>query len=95
MVQIYLTHPGVGGAPIRALQGFQRIHLGRGETKNVQFTLRDRALSIVNEAGVRRIQPGQVQVWIGGGQPVSRTGLAQPAGVQTQFQLTSAATLPN
>ena len=28
VVQLYLTHPGVAGAPIRALKGFQRVHLG-------------------------------------------------------------------
>ena len=95
VAELYLTHPGVAGAPIRALVGFQRVHLARGETKTVQFTLSDRALSIVDPTGQRRIVPGQVNVWIGGGQPVSRAGLAQPAGASTQFRLTSAATLPN
>src|SRR6476659_6433825 len=27
VVQLYLSHPGKAGAPVRALQGFQRIHL--------------------------------------------------------------------
>ncbi|MES1156898.1 MAG: glycoside hydrolase family 3 C-terminal domain-containing protein [Alphaproteobacteria bacterium] len=95
VVELYLTHPGVAGAAIRALNGFQRVHLAHGETKTVQFTLSDRALSIVDPQGVRRIVPGQVSVWVGGGQPTSRAGLAQPAGAATQFRLTSAATLPN
>jgi beta-glucosidase len=90
VVQLYLTHPGAAGAPIRALQGFQRIHLAKGETRTVQFTLRDRALSVVDEAGVRRIVHGAVDVWVGGGQPIGQT-----PGVQTSFQVTSAATLPN
>lgn len=95
VVQLYLTHPGVAGAPLRALQGFQRIHLAKGEKRTVTFTLRDRELSIVDEAGKRRIVPGAVDVWIGGGQPVSRAGLAQPSGVAAQFNITSGATLPD
>jgi beta-glucosidase len=30
VVQLYLTHVGVAGAPRRTLQGFQRIHLSPG-----------------------------------------------------------------
>jgi beta-glucosidase len=95
VVQLYLTHPGVAGAPLRALKGFQRIHLGKGEKKTVAFTLHARDLSIVDESGKHRIVPGQVDVWVGGGQPVSRQGLTPAAGLKTQFAITSAATLPD
>src|SRR5207253_1732718 len=44
VVQLYLARPGVEGAPIRALAGFQRIHLGAAASKTVDFTLRDRDL---------------------------------------------------
>ncbi|HVY84808.1 MAG TPA: glycoside hydrolase family 3 C-terminal domain-containing protein, partial [Caulobacterales bacterium] len=94
VVQLYLTHPGVAGAPIRALTGFQRIHLARGEARTVAFTLRDRALSTVDETGARRITPGQVDVWVGGGQPGARAGLVPASGAATQFRITSRATLP-
>jgi beta-glucosidase len=90
VVELYLTHPGVAGAPLRALQGFQRVHLDRGQRKTVSFTLRGRDLSIVNASGQRQIVPGTVQVWIGGGQPGSK----QP-GAQTQFTVNSGATLPD
>jgi beta-glucosidase len=95
VVQLYLTHSGVHGAPARALQGFQRIHLNRGERKTVEFTLRERDLSIVDDSGKHRIIPGQVDVWVGGGQPASRPGLTQPGGVKTRFAITSGATLPD
>jgi beta-glucosidase len=95
VVQLYLTHPGVAGAALRALQGFQRIHLDRGQRKTVSFTLRDRDLSIVDEAGKHRIVPGNVDVWIGGGQPVARSGLPKPVGARTQFRITTEATLPD
>ncbi len=93
VVQLYLTHSGVAGAPIRALQGMQRVHLARGATKTVWFTLQDRALSIVDEAGKRRIVPGVVDVWIGGGQPETRSGLPKTAGVATKFTIVGEAAL--
>jgi beta-glucosidase len=95
VVQLYLTHPGVPGTPLRALKGFQRMHLDKGEKKTVAFTLRARELSIVDEAGKHRIVPGQVDVWVGGGQPVSRKDLTPMAGLKTQFTITSGATLPD
>jgi beta-glucosidase len=95
VVQLYATHAAVPGAPARALVGFQRLHLARGETQRVQFTLRDRDMSIVDPDGVRRIVPGTVQLWIGGGQPASRSSTAQAAGVSARFEVTSAATLGN
>ena len=95
VVQLYLTHPGVDGSPIRALAGFERIHLDPAVSKTVEFTLRDRDLSIVDEAGVRRIVPGVVEAWIGGGQPIGGPGQPPTKGVRTTFAITSAATLPD
>ena len=95
VVELYLTHPGVAGAPLRAMEGFQRIHLAAGATKTVSFTLRNRQLSTVDPNGTRRITPGKVEVWIGGGEPVSRAGLPKAAGAATQFTITGAATLPD
>jgi beta-glucosidase len=95
VVQLYLSHPGVAGAPLRAMKGFTRIHLDRGEKKTVKFVLRDRDLGIVDPEGKHRIVPGKVSVWIGGGQPVSRAGLAKPAGAEAQFMITSEALLPD
>ena len=90
VVQLYIGRPGIPGAPIRALVGFQRIHLTRGETRRVHFTIRDRDLSIVDPQGVRRTVPGVVDLWIGGGQPGGPA-----AGVPARFRIVSAATWPN
>lgn len=95
VVQLYISHPGVPEAPIRALVGFERIHLARGETRTVSFIVQDRAMSLVDGAGVRRIQPGEVSLWIGGGQPGMREGLTPSAGGETGFRITSGATLAN
>ena len=87
VVEAYVSHPGVDGAPIRALAGFERVHLRAGESRSVSVPLRDRELSVVDASGKRRIVPGPVEVWIGGGQP--------PApGAQTQFRITSSKELP-
>ncbi len=89
VVQLYVAHPGVAGAPVRSLQGFQRVHLKKGETKRVSFRLKDRALSLVDEKGVRQVRPGKVDLWIGGGQPG-----AGVAGTRASFEVTGSLTLP-
>jgi beta-glucosidase len=95
VVQLYVAHPGVAGAPLRALKGFQRVHLDRGEKKTVSFALSDRELSIVDPDGKHRIVAGLVQVWVGGGQPVARAGGPETAGARAEFSITSVATLPD
>jgi beta-glucosidase len=95
VVEIYLAHPNAKGAPLRALAGFKRVHLEAGETQKVQITIPNRNLSFVDEAGARRIAPGTVQVWAGGGQPVTRTGLPKSPGLSGSFKINGAATLPN
>jgi beta-glucosidase len=95
VVQLYLTHTGVAGAPIRSLQGFKRVHLDPGKQSTVTFKLTNRQLSVVNEVGKHVVVPGTVKVWIGGGQPASRAGLPKTAGVAAQFQITGEATLPD
>ena len=94
VVELYLTHQGVQGAAIRALKGFQRITLDAGDQRTVSFTLSGRDLGIVDPEGKHRIVPGTVDVWVGGGQPVSRNGTI-PSGVKGQFSITSEASLPD
>ncbi len=94
VAQLYISHAGKAGAPIRALKGFQRLHLKKGESRQVSFTLDDRALSLVDQQGVRKLEPGTVEVWVGGGQPLSRPGLTQAPGVRGQFRVTQSKTLP-
>lgn len=95
VVQLYLTHRDLAGAPLRALNGFRRVHLEPSQTVTLTFPLHDRSLGVVDEAGAHRILPGSVEVWVGGGQPVTRAGLATSPGANTRFSITSAATLPD
>jgi beta-glucosidase len=67
VVQLYLTHSAVSGAPVRALKSFTRIHLAPAETRAVTFRLHDRDLSLVDDSGKHRIAAGKVSVWVGAG----------------------------
>ncbi len=94
VVEVYLTHPGVDGAPVRALAGFHRVHVEPGATQHVQITIPNRQLSIVDADGTRKIVPGDLQVWVGGGQPVTREGLPKTAGLTGSVKITGEAVLP-
>ncbi len=69
VAQLYLEFPKVPGAPLRALRGFQRVHLDPGASQTVHFRLRPRDLSMVTDAGEPIIAEGQYTVSVGGGQP--------------------------
>jgi beta-glucosidase len=76
VVQVYLAFPKLGGAPVRALRGIQRIHLKAGEARTVEFTLDDRDLSHVSESGKRLVGAGAYDLSVGGGQPGAGSPLA-------------------
>jgi beta-glucosidase len=69
VAQLYLQFGGAAGAPVRALRGFQRVHLKAGASRILHFTLPARQLSHVNEAGQVVVTAGQYEVSVGGGQP--------------------------
>ena len=69
VAELYLSFPKSAAAPIRALCGFTRVHLGAGETQHVAFTLQARDLSQVTEAGDRIVAAGPYSISVGGGQP--------------------------
>ena len=70
VVQLYLSHAGApAGAPIRSLEGFERVRLAPGEKKVVEFNLMPRQLSTAGDGGTRTVSPGIVEISIGGKQP--------------------------
>jgi beta-glucosidase len=89
VAQIYLTFPAVPGAPLRALRGFERVHLAAGASTQVSFALNPRDLSMVTEAGEIVVAPGAYTVSVGGGQP--NTGAPTVAGT---FSVQGTVTLP-
>lgn len=69
VVQLYITPPQTLGNPLRALRGFQRVHLAKGATEHVVIKLDPRDLSFVDLQGDRFITPGAYEFSIGDGQP--------------------------
>jgi beta-glucosidase len=89
VVQLYLKFPDVSGAPIRALRGFQRIHLEPGAKQTVEFHLSPRDLSMVTDAGDIIVAQGKYTVSAGGGQP--NTGVPSVSG---SFEINQQIVLP-
>lgn len=72
VVQLYVSDKSASvKVPIRSLQGFKRIALEPGETKNVTFRLPSAAFSIIDANNQRVVEPGEFEVSVGGGQPGS------------------------
>jgi beta-glucosidase len=79
VVEVYLSFPGVPGAPLRALRGFTRVHIAAGDTAHVRLTLNKRDLSLVDKDGNRLVAPGAYKLSIGGGQPGTSAPTAEAA----------------
>ncbi len=69
VVELYLTPPASPLAPVRALVGFQRLHLKAGESRIVTMTVDPRHLSQVDASGRRAVLPGTYLLYLGGHQP--------------------------
>ena len=71
VAQLYVRHPREAGkrVPLLSLKGFERIHLKAGEEKTVSFTLSPEDLALVRESGSLVESAGEVEIFIGGGQP--------------------------
>ena len=67
--------------PLRALQGFQRLHLAPGETQTVTFTLTPEQLSALDDEGRPFLEPGAFRLSVGGKQPGHPALCAQESNV--------------
>ncbi|MBN2864232.1 MAG: fibronectin type III-like domain-contianing protein, partial [Bacteroidales bacterium] len=82
VVQLYLTDEKASTPrPVRQLEGFERISLAPGESKDVEFILEPRQFSIINNKDVRVIEPGYFTIAVGGKQP-GFTGYLDPQFTQ-------------
>ena len=68
IVEAYLKTPQSDG-PIHSLVGFQRVHIAAGTSREVNLSIEPRALSSVNDKGIRTILPGKYTLSLGGAQP--------------------------
>ena len=89
VAQLYLSFPNVPGAPLKALRGFQRIHLDAGAQQKVRFELSARDMSMVTDAGDPIVAEGAYTVFVGGGQ----SGTGAP-GVTGSFNVNGKLILP-
>jgi beta-glucosidase len=89
VAELYLEFPKVPGAPLRALRGFQRVHLDARASQKVHFELQPRDLSMVTEDGEPIVAEGSYTVSVGGGQPHSGAPV-----VNTIFSIKGQLTLP-
>jgi beta-glucosidase len=87
VVQLYLTDIEASAlTPISALKGFHRIRLKPGQHREVAFTITPEMMSLVDENGDSRLEPGQFKVTVGGCSPGKRgTDLGAPQPVQMTF----------
>jgi len=65
--------------PVRELRGFQRVSLKPGETQHLTFTLGRDDISHYDLSMQKTIEPGDVQVWVGG---------SSDATQEAEFQIT-------
>lgn len=76
VVQLYVSHPQNSNTrvPICALKGFERIHLDKGESRQLTFTLSPEELALVDNKGKLIEKEGHVELYVGGGQPYKSSG---------------------
>ncbi|ODT43964.1 MAG: hypothetical protein ABS59_21845 [Methylobacterium sp. SCN 67-24] len=80
VAQLYVRQPvAERSRPLRQLKGFEKVFLKAGETKTVTFRLEAGTLGAHDDAGRYRIDPGLVEVYLGG------SSLAE---AKTRFELT-------
>jgi beta-glucosidase len=77
-VEFYLIPKVAKNAPLRTLVGFEKVHMLKGESETVHLAIGARQLSLVNADGSRAVQPGEYELYVGGGQPSARAGVFLP-----------------
>jgi beta-glucosidase len=77
-VEFYLVPKSKPLAPQRALVAFAKRSLPPGKSAAVHVTLDPRALSLVDKDGHRSVQPGDYELFVGGGQPGHAAGITLP-----------------
>ncbi|HEX4084908.1 MAG TPA: glycoside hydrolase family 3 C-terminal domain-containing protein [Chthoniobacteraceae bacterium] len=67
VAQLYFTDVVASvSTPVVELGGFQPVHIKRGETQQVAFTLTPYQLSLLDAQMVRRVEPGTFRIHVGG-----------------------------
>ena len=93
VVQLYLADLQAScRVPHHSLRGFARVHLLPGEARRIAFELSPRDLSLIDDRGLRVLEPGRFRVSLGGSQPDPRSQeLTGQAPLFAEFEVVGAA----
>ena len=77
VVQLYVRDEVASIAPAsKLLKGFQRVHINKGETKQVTFYLTGRDLAVYSKEKVWHIEPGEFTIMVGGSSENNRLSVS-------------------
>ncbi len=94
VAQLYISDlKSSASVPIRSLQGLQRIHLAPGEKRTVEFALKPEQMALYRANGQCRVEPGEFEVAVGGGQPDSKGTKDSENLVRARFEAVGPVTL--
>jgi len=90
VAQIYLSDLEASvPVPLHTLIGFQRVRLGPGESKTIEFTVTPEMMMLFDDEGQQRLEPGQFRLSVGGCSPGARgRALGAPQPVSAVFTVT-------
>jgi len=86
-VEFYVIPKAKPGAPICWLAGFEKVHLLKGETRTVHLEIDPRQLSLVDADGSRSVQSGEYELYVGGSQPSTQSGVFLPFHIEGSIRL--------
>jgi beta-glucosidase len=94
VVQLYLTDLQAScRVPHHSLRGFSRVHLLPGQARRIAFELSPRDFSLIDERGLRALEPGRFRVSVGGSQPDPRSQeLTGQTPLSAEFEVVGTAT---
>jgi beta-glucosidase len=88
VIQVYVSNmDSTKAVPIRALKAFKRIRLLPSQEKTIDLALAPEAFSIINDQDERTVLPGEFEISVGGGQPVSVPGVIAAGPLKTKVRL--------
>lgn len=95
VVQLYVRQLSASvPVPRHELRGVRRLLLERGASERVTFQLSAKALSIIDDAGQRWLEPGLFEIFVGGSQPDARSlALLRVAPLRAELVLSGSACL--
>jgi beta-glucosidase len=86
-VEFYVIPKAKPGAPICWLASFEKVHLLKGETRTVRLEIDPRQLSLVDADGSRSVQSGEYELYVGGSQPSTESGVFLPFHIEDSSRM--------